>query len=124
MKVQKAIQLEMMVIYSFRLINFCLKNYLGFIILCIGESNFILFPIIFLIGSSLGPMLPGSKRHNDLRRQIETLKEELLQTEAQRDDFKASTMQLQEELVVMRLKLDESSVSVSDVVVVKLKECF
>lgn len=74
--------------------------------------------------NSLGPMVPGSKRHNDLRRQIETLKEELLQTEAQRDDFKASTMQLQEELVVMRLKLDESSVSVSDVVVVKVKECF
>lgn len=63
-------------------------------------------------GTSLGPMLPGSNRHNDLRRQIETLKEELLQTEAQRDDFKISKMQLEEELVVMRLKLDESSVSV------------
>lgn len=62
-------------------------------------------------GTSLGPMLPGSNRHNDLRRQIETLKEELLQTEAQRDDFKIKSMQLEDELVVIRLKLDESSVS-------------
>lgn len=63
-------------------------------------------------GTSLGPMLPGSNRHNDLRRQIETLKEELLQTEAQRDDFKIKSIQIEEELVVMRLKLDESSVSI------------
>lgn len=62
-------------------------------------------------GTSLGPMLPGSNRHNDLRRQIETLKEDLLQTEAQRDDFKIKSMQLEEDLVVLRLKLDESSVS-------------
>lgn len=62
-------------------------------------------------GTSLGPMLPGSNRHNDLRRQIETLKEDLIQTEAQRDDFKIKSMQLEDELVVLRLKLDESSVS-------------
>lgn len=62
-------------------------------------------------GTSLGPMLPGSNRHNDLRRQIESLKEDLLQTEAQRDDFKIKSMQLEEDLVVLRLKLDESSVS-------------
>lgn len=65
-------------------------------------------------GTSLGPMLPGSNRHNDLRRQIETLKEELLQTEAQRDDFKIKSIQLEEEVVVLRLKLDESSVSKTD----------
>lgn len=62
-------------------------------------------------GTSLGPMLPGSNRHNDLRRQIDALKEELLQTEAQRDDFKIKSMQLEEDLVILRLKLDESSVS-------------
>lgn len=54
---------------------------------------------------------PGSNRHNDLRRQIEALKEDLLQTEAQRDDFKIKSIQLEDELVVLRLKLDESSVS-------------
>lgn len=62
-------------------------------------------------GTSLGPMLPGSNRTNDLRRQIETLKEELIQAEAQRDDFKIRSMQVEEQLVVLRLKLDESSVS-------------
>ena len=36
-------------IYSFRLVNFCLKDFLGFVILNIRESNFKLFPIIFLI---------------------------------------------------------------------------
>lgn len=61
-------------------------------------------------GTSLGPMLPGSNRHNDLRRQIEALKEDLLQTEAQRDDFKIKSMQLEEDLVLLRLKLDESNV--------------
>lgn len=63
-------------------------------------------------GTSLGPMLPGSNRLNDLRRQIDTLKEELLQTEAQRDDFKIKSMQLEDDLVVMKNKLEESSVSV------------
>ena len=37
------------VIYSFRLINFCLNNYSGFIILCISERNFILYLINFLL---------------------------------------------------------------------------
>lgn len=63
-------------------------------------------------GTSLGPLLPGSNRLNDLRRQIDTLKEELIQTEAQRDDFKIKSMQLEDDLVVMRNKLEESSVSI------------
>lgn len=63
-------------------------------------------------GTSLGPMVPGSNRHNDLRRQIETLKEELLQTEAQRDDFKIKSIQLEENLFAMKSKLEESSVSI------------
>lgn len=63
-------------------------------------------------GTSLGPMVPGSNRHNDLRRQIDTLKEELLQTEAQRDDFKIKSMQLEEDLFAMKSKLEESSVSI------------
>lgn len=61
-------------------------------------------------GTSLGPITSGSNRHNDLRRQIDALKDDLLQTEAQRDDFKIKSIQLEEELVVLRLKLDESSV--------------
>lgn len=64
-------------------------------------------------GTSLGPMIPGSNRYNDLRRQVETLKEELLQAEAQRDDFKIKSVQLEEDVVVLRLKLDETSVSIT-----------
>lgn len=62
-------------------------------------------------GSSLGPMLPGSNRYNDLRRQLDSLKEDLLQAEAQRDDFKIKSIHLEEEIVVLKVKLDESSVS-------------
>lgn len=62
-------------------------------------------------GTSLGPMLPGSNRYNDLRRQLDSLKEDLLQAEAQRDDFKIKSIHLEEEIVVLKVKLDESSVS-------------
>lgn len=62
-------------------------------------------------GQSLGPMLPGSNRYNDLRRQLDTLKEELLQAEAQRDDFKIKSMQLEDEITVLKMKLGDSSVS-------------
>lgn len=62
-------------------------------------------------GSSLGPMQPGSTRYNDLRRQLDSLKDELLQTETQRDDFKIRTQQLENDVVMLRLKLDENSVS-------------
>lgn len=61
-------------------------------------------------GTSLGPMVPGSNRYNDLRRQVETIKEELLQAEAQRDDFKIKSVQLEEEVVSLRIKLDDNSV--------------
>lgn len=41
------------VIYSFRLINFCLINYLGFSILNIHEINLIIFPIKLLVFFSI-----------------------------------------------------------------------
>nr|ATN41148.1 NADH dehydrogenase subunit 5 [Diptera sp. 66 LC-2017] len=47
------------VMYSFRLIKFCLENYLGFMILCMGESVMMLFPMFFLMIFSIvgGSML-------------------------------------------------------------------
>lgn len=60
---------------------------------------------------SLGPVAPGSQRFTELRRQLDTLKEDLLQAEAQRDDFKIKSIQLEEELVVMKMKQDETNVS-------------
>lgn len=61
-------------------------------------------------GQSLGPMLPGSNRYNDLRRQLDALKDDLLQAEAQRDDFKIKSIQLEEEIVGLKFKLGGSSV--------------
>lgn len=62
-------------------------------------------------GASLGPAQPGSTRYNEMRRQLETLKDELLQAEAQRDDFKIRATQLESDVMSLRSKLDDSSVS-------------
>lgn len=61
-------------------------------------------------GASLGPAQPGSTRYNEMRRQLETLKDELLQAEAQRDDFKIRASQLENDVFTLRSKLDNSSV--------------
>lgn len=63
-------------------------------------------------GASLGPVQPGSTRYNDMRRQLEALKEELLQAEAQRDDFKIKSFHLESEVAVLKTKLDDHNVSV------------
>lgn len=61
-------------------------------------------------GTSLGPAQPGSTRYNDMRRQLETLKEELLQAETSRDDYKIRTTQLEKEIGALKSKLDENNV--------------
>lgn len=63
-------------------------------------------------GASLGPVQPGSTRYNDMRRQLETLKEELLQTETARDDYKIKSTQLEKEMANLRAKLDENNVRI------------
>lgn len=62
-------------------------------------------------GASLGPVQPGSTRYNDMRRQLESLKEELLQAEAQRDDFKIKSFDLESEVAALKTKLDDHNVS-------------
>lgn len=61
-------------------------------------------------GASLGPVQPGSTRYNDMRRQLEALKDELLLAESQRDDFKIKSFQLESEVVVLKAKLDDNNV--------------
>lgn len=61
-------------------------------------------------GASLGPAQPGSTRYNDMRRQLESLKEELQQAEAQRDDFKIKSFHLESEVAVLKTKLDDHNV--------------
>lgn len=58
-------------------------------------------------GTSLGPMVPGSARYNDLRRQLELLKDELLQSETAREDLKMKTQQQDKELITLQQKIDE-----------------
>ncbi|XP_055917517.1 protein hook [Eupeodes corollae] len=58
-------------------------------------------------GTSLGPMTPGSARHNEIRRQMEHLKEELLQSEAAREDLKMKTQQQEKELTTLQQKIEE-----------------
>ncbi|XP_055840212.1 protein hook [Episyrphus balteatus] len=58
-------------------------------------------------GTSLGPMQPGSARYNELRRQMELLKEELLQSETAREDLKIKTQQQEKELTTLQQKIEE-----------------
>lgn len=58
-------------------------------------------------GASLGPVQAGSARYNDLRKQLEALKEDLLNAETTRDDLKIKSAQQERELVGLQIKLDE-----------------
>lgn len=58
-------------------------------------------------GISLGPAEPGSTRYTQLRRQLDSLKDELLVAETQRDDFKIRAAQQQHEIVALQGKLDD-----------------
>ena len=58
-------------------------------------------------GASLGPVQAGSARYNELRKQLEALKDELLQAETSRDDLKMKSAQQERELIALQLKLDE-----------------
>lgn len=62
-------------------------------------------------GTSLGPVQPGSTRYNELRRQLDSLKDELLQAETSRDDFKFKAIQLEKENFALKSKVDENGVS-------------
>lgn len=61
-------------------------------------------------GTSLGPVQPGSTRYNELRRQLDALKDELLQAETSRDDYKYKAEQLEKENFTLKTKVDENSV--------------
>lgn len=59
----------------------------------------------------MGPVQPGSTRYTELRRQCDALKDELLQAETQRDDFKIKSIQQEKELVQLQMKVDDLHVS-------------
>lgn len=58
-------------------------------------------------GVSLGPIQSGSTRYNDLRRQLDTLKDELIQSETAREDLKLKSHQQHVEIISMQQKIED-----------------
>lgn len=58
-------------------------------------------------GTSLGPIQLGSSRYNELRKQLESLKDELLQAETAKDDYKMKSHQQEKEILNLQSKLEE-----------------
>ncbi|XP_023170190.2 protein hook [Drosophila hydei] len=58
-------------------------------------------------GVSLGPIQAGSVRYNELRRQLDLVKEELLQSEGAREDLKIKAQQQEADILHMQQRIDE-----------------
>lgn len=58
-------------------------------------------------GTSIGPIQLGSSRYNELRKQMDSLKEELLQAETSRDDYKMKSQQQEKEIILLQTKMDD-----------------
>lgn len=70
-------------------------------------------------GTSLGPAQPGSARYTELRRQHDALKDELIQAETTRDDFKIKSIQQQKEIHTLQAKVEELQHVASELAVLK-----
>ncbi|SPP86209.1 protein hook [Drosophila guanche] len=70
-------------------------------------------------GVSLGPVQTGSVRYNELRRQLDLLKEELLQSEGAREDVKLKAQQQETDLLHMQMRIDELLKSTAEVTTLK-----
>ncbi|KAH8298109.1 hypothetical protein KR018_006929 [Drosophila ironensis] len=70
-------------------------------------------------GVSLGPVQTGSVRYNELRRQLDLLKEELLQSEGAREDLKLKAQQQENDLLHMQMRIDELMKSTAEVTTLK-----
>ncbi|KAH8281412.1 hypothetical protein KR054_000328 [Drosophila jambulina] len=70
-------------------------------------------------GVSLGPVQTGSVRYNELRRQLDLLKEELIQSEGAREDLKLKAQQQDTDLLHMQMRIDELMKSSAEVTTLK-----
>lgn len=61
-------------------------------------------------GQSLGPVVEGSTRYNEMRRQLDIYREELFKSETQREDLKLKTEQQEKELSTYKNKMEELQV--------------
>lgn len=70
-------------------------------------------------GTSLGPAQPGSARYTELRRQHDALKDELIQAETARDDFKIKSLQQQKDILTLQTKVEELQHASTELAVLK-----
>ncbi|XP_017471672.1 PREDICTED: protein hook [Rhagoletis zephyria] len=70
-------------------------------------------------GVSLGPVQAGSARYSELRRQLDRMKEELLQSDASREDLKLKVQQQEKETQTLQQRIDELTKSTSELIQLK-----
>uniref|UniRef100_A0A182K2D8 Protein hook n=1 Tax=Anopheles christyi TaxID=43041 RepID=A0A182K2D8_9DIPT len=70
-------------------------------------------------GTSLGPIQLGSSRYNDLRKLVDSLKDELLQAETARDDLKMKSMIQEKEITELQVKIDELHAATAEIAQLK-----
>uniref|UniRef100_A0A1I8Q0D3 Protein hook n=1 Tax=Stomoxys calcitrans TaxID=35570 RepID=A0A1I8Q0D3_STOCA len=58
-------------------------------------------------GISLGPVMAGSTRYLDMRKQLDELKEELLQSETSREDLRLKSQQQDTEIQLLQQRVEE-----------------
>lgn len=70
-------------------------------------------------GVSLGPVQAGSVRFNDMRRQLDNLKEELLQSETSREDLRLKSQQQESELQILQQRIEEMNKTTAELIQLK-----
>lgn len=70
-------------------------------------------------GSSLGPALQGSVRMNDMRKQVDNLKNDLALSENVKEDLKMKTHQQENEISALKIKIDELTKASSELSQIK-----
>ncbi|KAM7354675.1 hook microtubule tethering protein [Cochliomyia hominivorax] len=70
-------------------------------------------------GVSLGPVQAGSVRFNDMRRQLDNLKEELLQSETSREDLRLKSQQQETELQILQQRIEEMNKTTAELIQLK-----
>lgn len=61
---------------------------------------------------SLGPAQAGSTRYNEIRRQLDNLKDELLTSETNREDLRLKSQQQESQLQHLQERIDDLNVNI------------
>ncbi|XP_055598839.1 protein hook [Uranotaenia lowii] len=70
-------------------------------------------------GTSLGPIQLGSSRYNDLRKLVDSLKDDLMQAETARDDLKMKSTMQEKEITDLQVKVDELHAATAEIAQLK-----